>query len=134
MGVDSIRIYLDSCTAIYLVEEHQGFAPKIESLLEASRDADIFISDLTVMECLVGPLRNKNHLLENKFHQWFANVTVLAITSSAFVKAAELRALYQSLRTPDAIHLAAALHSSCDEFWTNDNRLEKITPIVRNVS
>lgn len=26
---------------------------------------------------------------------------------------------------PDALHLAAALHGGCDQFWTNDHRLEK---------
>ena len=27
------------------------------------------------------------------------------------------------LKTPDALHLAAALHHGCTEFWTNDDRL-----------
>jgi len=27
--------------------------------------------------------------------------------------------------TPDALHLAAAIDAGCDEFWTNDRRLER---------
>ena len=38
----------------------------------------------------------------------------------------QLRAAHQSLKTPDAIHLAAARHHSCAELWTNDGRLNSI--------
>lgn len=34
----------------------------------------------------------------------------------------------------DALHLATALHHKCDEFWTNDNRLNSAAPsLVKNV-
>lgn len=36
--------------------------------------------------------------------------------------ATQLRAQHD-LKTPDAIHLTAAIHTSCDEFWTHDQRL-----------
>jgi predicted nucleic acid-binding protein len=36
--------------------------------------------------------------------------------------ATEIRA-HSRLKTPDALHLAAAIHHGCTEFWTNDNRL-----------
>jgi uncharacterized protein len=46
----------------------------------------------------------------------------------------QLRADHKSLKTPDAIHLATALHYGCDEFWTNDDRSVKIAPtIARNI-
>jgi predicted nucleic acid-binding protein len=38
--------------------------------------------------------------------------------------AAELRAA-SGVKTPDALHLATALHHGCDEFWTNDDRLAR---------
>jgi predicted nucleic acid-binding protein len=129
------RIYLDSCIAIYLVEEHQQHAHRLETLLESRPEAGLFVSDLTAMECLVGPFRSKNKLLEEKYNGWFEDVTVLALTNSVFVEAARLRALHSHLKTPDALHLAVALHYDCDEFWTNDTRLQGIAPsIVRNVS
>lgn len=59
MGLTEPRIYLDSCIAIYLVEEHQVFAPPLETLLEGRPDADIYVSDLAVMECLVRPFAIK---------------------------------------------------------------------------
>ncbi len=60
--------------------------------------------------------------------------TLLQMSDGVFQKAAELRADFTSLRTPDALHLAVALHDDCDEFWTNDNRLTAIAPsIVKNI-
>ncbi|MCI5218746.1 MAG: PIN domain-containing protein [Candidatus Electrothrix sp. LOE2] len=47
-------------------------------------------------------------------------------SSEVFDKATELRAQY-SLKTPDAIHLAAALVSGCDVFLTNDLRLNRVS-------
>jgi predicted nucleic acid-binding protein len=38
--------------------------------------------------------------------------------------ATDLRAQYR-LKTPDALHLAAAITAGCDEFWTNEHRLEQ---------
>ena len=54
--------------------------------------------------------------------------------SEVLREGAQLRADFSSLKTPDAIHLAAALHYQCDEFWTNDNRLNPVAPaLVKNV-
>ena len=41
---------------------------------------------------------------------------------ATFDMATELRARY-GLKTPDALHLAAAIASDCEELWTNDQRL-----------
>ena len=39
-----------------------------------------------------------------------------------FDKATRLRAAHR-LKSPDALHLAAAIESHCTQFWTNDRRL-----------
>ena len=67
MGLTLLRIYLDACIVIYLVEEHALFAPKIENHLANVSNVQFYISDLTEMECLVMPLRNKNKVLLEKF-------------------------------------------------------------------
>ncbi len=134
MGLKPLGIYLDSCIVIYLIEEHLTFAPIIESLLTNQADAVLFISSLTEMECLVMPLRNQNQLLVDKFRNWFDDLIVLVNTREVFHQGAQLRADHKSLKTPDAIHLATALHYGCDEFWTNDNRLSKIAPtLAKNI-
>lgn len=137
MGVNLLRIYFDACIAIYLVEEHPTFAPKIETHLANQvgvADVLIHISDLTEMECLVMPLRKQNQVLTNKFEQWFDTVEILPVNKQVFRQAARLRADFSTLKTPDAIHLAAALHHGCDEFWTNDDRLSRIAPnLVKDI-
>ena len=134
MGVASLRVYLDSCVVIYLVEEHPIFAPVVESLLAKHPDIIFQISGLTEMECLVMPLRNQNQQLIEKFRRWFDRNDILPNERDVFQQAAQLRADHKSLKTPDAIHLATALHYGCDEFWTNDDRLGKIAPsIARNI-
>jgi uncharacterized protein len=47
-----------------------------------------------------------------------------------FDLAAELRA-QSSLKTPDALHAACAIHHGCDELWTNDGRLAALAGRIR---
>lgn len=129
-----MRIYFDSCLAIYVVEENPTFAPLVESRLANSQNVSITVSALTEMECLIMPIRKQNQALIDKFNEWFDKVEILSFGREIFQQAAQLRADYQSLKTPDAIHLSTALHHRCDEFWTNDNRLDKVAPtLVKNV-
>lgn len=134
MGLKPLHVYLDSCVVIYLIEEHPQFAPVVESLLAQQADATLHISSLTEMECLVMPLRTQNQLLVDKFRNWFEDLIVLPNEREVFQLAAQLRADHKTLKTPDAIHLATALHYGCDEFWTHDDRLAKVAPtIARNI-
>jgi uncharacterized protein len=137
MGLEAKRVYFDSCVVIYAVEEHPTFAPLIEARL-ASETGDsliIQVSDLTDMECSVMPLRKANQLLLDKFRKWFDTVEVLPIERAVFRRAAQLRANFSDLKTPDAIHIAMALHHRVDAFWTNDDRLSRIAPgLVRNIT
>lgn len=119
------RVYLDSCIVIYLLEGSPQLQQGIAGALEADegRAPHIRVSDLTRLECRVGPLRRADHLLLAEYDAFFAQrqVICLALTAAVFDLAAELRAQYK-LKTPDALHLAAAIRGSCDEIWTGDER------------
>jgi hypothetical protein len=52
---------------IYLVEEHQIFAPLLENYIENTPDLIFVVSDLTEMECLVIPFRKNNQRLIEKY-------------------------------------------------------------------
>ncbi len=134
MGLKPIYVYLDSCLVIYLVEEHQIFAPLLENYIENTPDLIFVVLDLTEMECLVIPFRKNNQRLIEKFYDWFNQAKVVSLNKEIFHQAAQLRADFSSLKTPDALHLATAIHHNCHEFWTNDNRLDKVSPnLVKNI-
>jgi uncharacterized protein len=134
MGLKTIYVYLDSCLVIYLIEEHPGFAPLLEKNIANAPNLIFVVSGLTEMECLVMPFRQNNQPLINKFQDWFKQTQVVSIEKEIFHQAAQLRADFPSLKTPDALHIATATFYNYDEFWTNDNRLDKIAPnLVKKV-
>ena len=116
-------IYLDSCVLIYAVED-QGERGEVVRARMARANDQLVISPLVVLECLVGPLKRDDLALRDRFTAVFDQCNLVDLSLREFVRAAELRARY-SLRTPDALHLAAAQLSACQELWTNDARLAK---------
>ena len=46
-----------------------------------------------------------------------------------FARALGLR-VQHGLKTPDALHLATALHHGCTELWTNDDRLRSAAGVL----
>jgi predicted nucleic acid-binding protein len=134
VGLKPIYVYLDSCLVIYLVEEHATFAPRLETYIANAPELIFVVSDLSEMECLIMPFRKDNKQLINKFYDWFAKAEVVSLDKHVFRRAAKFRADFASVKTPDALHLATAVLHDCDEFWTNDNRLDKIdSNLVKNV-
>lgn len=129
-----MKIYLDTCIVIYLVERHSAYSPQIENLMNNLLQPIFFHSPLTKMESLVMPLRTKDLQLQKLYELFFNAQSILNITNEIYDQAARLRADFPSLKTPDAIHLATAIFYNCDEFWTNDNRLDRIAPnIVKRI-
>lgn len=115
------KVYLDSCIAIYLVEEHPSYYAVIEETL-AHLNGVVCYSPLTELECLVLPLRLKRDDLLDKYRRFFALNLRLAMLDGVYREAANLRASH-GLKTPDALHLATAQYHGCTELWTNDDRL-----------
>ena len=118
------KVYLDSCIAIYLVEEHAVYSTVIEGAL-ARLNGIVCHSPLTELECLVMPLRLKRDDLVEKFNRFFALNMQLTIPDTVYREAARLRAEF-GLKTPDALHLATARFHDCSELWTNDDRLSGV--------
>lgn len=114
-------IYLDSCILIYALEDH---GPRGDAVRKALRTVEVAVasSPLALQECLVGPLRERNPELRDRYLALFERLEEVALDAAVFIRAAELRADF-GLKTPDAVHLAAAQLAGCTELWTNDRRL-----------
>lgn len=120
-------IYLDSCIVIYLIEGNTYFSQQARAALTAHRfkGARFSVSLLSRLESCVMPIRMDNLGLLHQYEKFFATPSLLWLNLSpeVFEIATELRA-FHGIKTPDALHLAAAIHHGCDEFWTNDLRLQ----------
>ena len=118
------RVYLDACVVIYLLENTVPFSQKTRQFLAHNSDAHLCVSPLVRMEVILKPLRESATALVADYEDFLAAQHWLAIDDSIFNRALHLRA-HHGLKTPDALHLAIALHHGCNEFWTNDGRLNK---------
>jgi predicted nucleic acid-binding protein len=115
-------IYLDSCIVVYAIEDDGARGDAVRRRLAEAADAVVAISPLVTLECLVEPLREENLGLHDHYVRAFKQFRLLSLEPEHYVRAAELRARH-GIRTPDALHLAAAQLYGCDQLWTNDNRL-----------
>lgn len=125
-----MKTYLDSVVIIYLVEQPPGFGTRASTAYAKVQPTEIISTDLSRMEVLILPRRLGNVALEADFERFLtAGTTRAAITSVTFDRALGLRAKYPFLKTPDSIHLSAAIDEQCDIFLTNDSKLARVTEI-----
>lgn len=123
------RVYLDACVVIYLLENAGPFSEKARQHLARNSVAHLCVSPLVRMEVLLKPMRESATTLVSDYEDFLAAQHWLAIDDSIFNRALNLRA-HHGLKTPDSLHLATALHHGCQEFWTNDDRLNKAAGIM----
>ena len=122
------RVFLDSCIVIYLIQAPDPIRNLVrDALAPPGKTApQVCISALTRLEYRVWPLRQGATQLLAEFDRFFSSRDLrrARLTATVFDLATELRAVYNA-KTPDALHLAAAINWGCDEFWTNDRRIPK---------
>jgi len=126
-------IYLDACLLIYLVERHARWGDPVGRAIAQAAEARFGISPLAKFECMVGPLKRGDPVLERAYTDLFTRLASLAMPEPVHLQAARLRAHF-GLRTPDALHLACAQHHGCVALWTNDERLAQASHgLARNI-
>jgi predicted nucleic acid-binding protein len=119
---------LDTAVFIYYIEEHEGFLPLVAPIfeeVEAGR-REIVTCSLTLLEVLVVPYRTGNLTLADAYESYLTRsrgLRLVHIGLDHLRVAAQLRALHASVRTPDALQLAAAFAAGCKAFVTNDRNL-----------
>jgi len=115
------------------VEKVAGYYPQVDARIKQT-GVTLASSHLALMECLILPLRQGLSGLKQDYDDFFSTqVTELVpFTETVFRMAADIRALHD-LRTPDTLHLAAALAAACDMFLTNDAGLKAFPQIMVEV-
>jgi predicted nucleic acid-binding protein len=129
-------LFLDTNIVIYVVEGNLAYAPKAVLRLAAAQLAgdSFMISDLTRMECLVGPLKTNDTAVQASFQAFFTrpDVRVVAITAGVCDRAARIRATH-NFKPVDALQLAAAVEHGANIFLTADARLSSFTGLTVEV-
>jgi len=117
-------IYLDTCLLIYAFERHPDHGDQVRRAMAGEPPDRFAISALVQFECLVAPMRDGNLELQHYYEQGLSQFVHLPMSLPVFTHGALLRARF-GLKTPDALHLAAAQFHGCDALWTHDHRMAK---------
>ena len=117
-------VYIDAQILIYGVQRDPRYAAVLAPLWSAqlAGSNSLITSRLTLMECLILPLRNQDTQLLADFEKTFqsGSLSIIDIDELVLRRAAQLRADHKSLRTPDAIHAASCFHERAALFISND--------------
>lgn len=123
----SRSLALDTNILITAFNKPDGASGKLlEKIKEAS--PQVFVSTIVFEEFLVKVYKEK---LEKDLAVYEDFITggglfiVISIDRTIARKAAQIRAVYSSIRAPDAIHLATAIESKAKIFITTEKRLPK---------
>lgn len=125
-------IFVDSMSFIYFIEEFPRYVDAVGEIFTGAilrNEYRLLTSAVTVAEVLVHPYRMKNVELAREYEEILFNTegfSVIPIDRTTAKEAAKLRAEF-SLKTPDALQLAAARDAGADCFLTNDRALAKVT-------
>lgn len=128
-----MKLFLDACSIIYLIESQQEQGQRTRFLINQALKAktQLAVSRLSFLECRVLPLKSKNAELLDCYDRFFRlpDLEIVELDAKVINTATKLRASHPSLRTPDALQLACALTSDCNQFLTGDKKLSAITDI-----
>jgi len=109
-----MNLFLDANIIIYRVEAVEPFNQQVlttlQELVVKHPDAGFAVSRLSMMECLVKPLRDQNTAHINRYREFLysAGLQIVEVRFLVVESATLLRARH-GLRTPDAIQAASAL-------------------------
>jgi predicted nucleic acid-binding protein len=123
------RIFWDSMIAIYLLEDHPAFAPRVLQILERSlrRNDLLFTSYFALGEILAGAAKSPHPGKTREVKDTLEEIgfSYLPFDYGAVEPFSNLRAR-ERLKVADCIHLACAASAGIDLFLTGDKQLLKL--------
>lgn len=125
-------LFLDANIIIYRVEAVEPFNQRVlaevQGLVTQHRNVGIAVSRLSMVECLVKPLREQNSADIERYRGFFASTGLQIVeVSSLVLETATLIRAHHGLRTPDAIQAASAMSIRGPVmFITGDRQFSKV--------
>ncbi|NJP05580.1 MAG: PIN domain-containing protein [Chloroflexaceae bacterium] len=128
------RLGVDTAPLIYFIERHPDYVERVREVLRFIDRGSIigYTSMITVTEVLIQPRRHGDRSMESIYRAFLFHSRYfipVAIDAAVAERAADLRARYPAIRTPDAIQLATAYQTGCEAFLTNDVKLQCVTEL-----
>jgi predicted nucleic acid-binding protein len=124
-----VRLYLDANVIISGYEAEEPLKQVVLTRLSkwcADPDGRLITSIFSCLECRVLPLRNNDQTLLADYDDFFAGdaIEIVDVSRPIIDLATALRAAH-GFKSPDAVHLATALHVGAERFLTADVSLRK---------
>lgn len=124
---------VDSMLFVYHFEGNEEFGPAAGRLMREAEEGRcrLVASMVTVLEVLVVPKRHRQEALCRRYRdlfESFPNLSVVPVGQEVVEIASDLRAAH-NLRTPDALHIATAIHAGADAFVSGDRRLPRLQEV-----
>jgi predicted nucleic acid-binding protein len=118
---------IDTPIFIYFIEEHPAFQTVLAPVFAAIDGARLqaVTSAVTLLETLIVPYRAGDAELAERYETVLTGsrgVRLVDLDRALLRSAAQLRAA-SSIKTPDALQVAAALRMRCTAYLTNDREL-----------
>ena len=88
-------IYLDACLVIYLIEQHARWSEPVAGAIAQAEGARFGISPLVKCECLIGPIKRGDPVLQRAYMDLFDQFASLDMPEPVYLQAALLRGLIQ---------------------------------------
>lgn len=132
-----MTIFLDACSIIYWVEMAEPYYSSLTAyfhgLEQECGGAVVYaVSRLSILECLVKPLRDNDQALIKRYGQFFSSrdLKIIELSPAVIDRATQVRA-YCSIKTPDAVQAASALSIKGPvRFVTNDKRFTVVPDLT----
>lgn len=131
MGFGMI-LFLDSNVLIYLIEGDASLVSQvrhsIQKLLTSHSNTVIAVSALTLLECRVAPVRDRDTSLLQLYDDFFStdSLQIVDLSRNVVEIATRIRANF-GLKTPDALQAACCLSLESQHlFLTEDRSFSKI--------
>jgi predicted nucleic acid-binding protein len=117
-------IYIDTNICIYFIELNEEFSENTTHVIKQlyTQGTKIITSELTLAECLVGPIKNKNLELVSLYTEFLQNresFSVIPVSKAILLESATIKS-ENNVTLPDAIHLATARLAGCHHVLSND--------------
>ena len=127
------RLAIETAPLIYFIEKNPIYLDRMRVIMRLIDEGAItgVSSVITLTEVLTQPAKIGNHEVKTAYRKILVdsrNFELVSIDVPIAEYAADLRARY-SLKTPDALQVAAAIHSGCDALLTNDFGIRRVTEL-----